>query len=144
MKTPAMAALNRAPALWSRAFILFESMLAVAIFSLAVLALGKCVDNCMRAEILKEQDSRARRFLENRMAEIEAGAVPLDDKTLTVELKDAFAGMTLKQSRAPLQRKNEKKQDIVGLYTVTLDLSWVYRGDKQSRTLAFYVFPKPN
>ena len=126
------------------AFILFETMLAVTIFSLAVLALGKCVDNCMQAEIAKDQDSRARRLLENRMAEIEAGSVPLDDKATTVELKDSFAGMTLKQSRAPLQRKNEKNQDITGLYTVTLDLSWVHRGQKQSRSLAFYVFPKPN
>jgi Tfp pilus assembly protein PilV len=127
-----------------RGFILFETMLAVTIFSLAVLALGKCVDNCMQAEILKEQDTRARRFLENRMAEIEAGAVPMDDKTTTTQLKDTFAGMTLKQSRAPLKRKNEKNQDIIGLYTVTLDLSWVTRGEKQGRTLAFYVFPKPN
>jgi hypothetical protein len=133
----------RAPRGW-RAFILFESILAVTIFSIAVLALGKCVDNCMRAEILKEQDSRARRLLENRMAEIEAGSVALDDKATTTVLKDAFEGMTLKQSRAPLKRKNEKDQDIVGLYEVTLDLSWAYRGDKQLRSLAFYVFPKPN
>lgn len=127
-----------------RAFILLESMLAVIIFSIAVLALGKCVQNCLRAEMLKDEDSRARRCLVNRMAEIEAQAIPMDDKDKTEELKDMFAGMTLKQSRILLKRKNEKDQEIAGLYAVTLDLSWKSHGDTQSRVLQFYVYPRPN
>src|SRR3954465_4494738 len=121
----------------SKGFILFETMLAVFIFTMAVLALAKGVENCLRAEILKDEDSRARRCLVNRMAEIEAQSILLDDKGKTEELKDMFAGMTLKQSRKPLKRKNEKDQEIVGLYVVTLDLSWKSHGEQQSRVLEF-------
>jgi Tfp pilus assembly protein PilV len=127
-----------------RAFILLEAMLAVTIFSLAVLGLGKCAQNCLRAEMLKDEDSRARRCLANRMAEVEAQAVNLNNKETTEELKDAFAGMTLKQRRVEVKRKNEKGQNIAGLFAVTLDLSWKSRGETQTRTLQFYVYPRPN
>lgn len=123
-------------------FLLFEAMLAVTIFSLAVLGLGKCVDNCLQAETLTQDDGRARQVLENRMAEVEAGAIDLT-ATKTEELKGRYAGMTLKSSRAPLKRKNEKGDEIAGLFTVTLDLTWESRGEKQQRQLQFYVFPKP-
>ena len=36
-----------------RAFVLFEAMIAVAMFSIGVLALGKCVENCIVAEMIK-------------------------------------------------------------------------------------------
>ncbi|HEV7406114.1 MAG TPA: hypothetical protein VGO11_24420 [Chthoniobacteraceae bacterium] len=126
-----------------RAFILFEAMLAVTIFALAVLGLGKCVQNCMRAEMLKDEDTLARRCLANRMAEVEAQAVNLNGKDTTEELKDAFAGMTLKQKRVEVKRKNENGQNIAGLFLVTLDLSWKSRGETQTRTLEFYVYPRP-
>ena len=134
---------RRAHHLGRGAFILFEAMLAVMIFSLAVLGLGKCVQNCLRAEMLKDEDIRARRCLANRMAEVEAQAVNLTNKESTEELKDAFAGMTMRQKRVEIKRKNEKGQDIAGLYAVTLDLSWKSRGETQTRTLQFYVYPRP-
>jgi acyl-coenzyme A synthetase/AMP-(fatty) acid ligase len=135
-------ATRQARRLRDRAFILFEAMLAVTIFSLAVLGLGKCVQNCLRAEMVKDEDSRARRCLANRMAEVEAQAVNLTARETTEELKDAFAGMTLRQKRVEVKRKNEKGQNISGLFAVTLDLSWKSRGETQNRTLQFYVFPR--
>jgi hypothetical protein len=124
------------------AFILFEALLAVAIFALGVLALGRCVEACVRAETLKEEYARARRALENRMVEIEAGAVPLTDKAATEELKGMFAGLTLKQSRQPLKRKNEKDQEITGIYVVSLEVGWTSQNEPQSQALQFYVSPK--
>lgn len=133
----------RSSSAFRRAFILLETMLAVIVFSMAVLALGKCMDNCLRAEMLKEEDTRARRCLENRMAEVEAGAVPID-KNVTEQLKDDYAGMTLRQTRTEIKRKNEKNQEIQGLALITLDLSWTNRGEVQTSTLKFYVYPKPS
>ncbi len=123
------------------AFILFETMLAVMIFSIAVIALGKCVDNCLRAEIAIQEEDRARRALENRMAEVESGAEKVTDPK-TVELKGPFAGMKLKQSREPLKWKNEKNEEVSGLYEITLLLTWENRGETHERTLNFYVWPK--
>lgn len=125
-----------------KAFILLEAMLAVFIFSIGVLGLAKCVQNCLLAEMAKDEDSRARRCLMNRMAEIEAEAVTLDDKSSSEKLKGEFDGMTLKQSRLELKRKNEKDQDITGLFEVTLELLWKSHGADQSRVLKFYVYPR--
>ena len=124
-----------------RAFILLEAMLAVAVFSIGVIALGNCVQNCIVAERVKEEDARARRILENRMAEIEAGSVPIADKA-SEELKGMFAGMTLKTTRVPLKRKNEKNAEVFGLFAITLTLSWMTDGLEQSKVLSFYVYPR--
>ena len=59
-----------------------------------------------------------------------------------VELKGAYEGMKIKQTRVPLKRKNEKNQDIVGLYAVTLELMWEADGKELSRELTFYVYPR--
>ncbi len=133
MKTPAQTS--------QRGIILFEVMIAVAIFILAVLALAQSVDNCITGQIITQDEERARQFLENRMAEIEAGAVPLSDSS-TEDLKDAYAGMKLKTTRTEIKKKNEKDEDIRGIFLVTLDLEWELDGAPQSRSLQFYHFPR--
>jgi type II secretory pathway component PulJ len=125
-----------------RGFMLMEAMIAVFIFSIGVLALGKCVDNCIMAEQAKEEDEHARRFLANRMAEIEQGSLPLKDKA-TEEFKEgAFAGMTLRTTRVPLKKKNENNKELFGLFIITLELGWQSKGQDQLRELTFYVFPQ--
>lgn len=133
--------MRRVQLIQRRGFVLFEVMLAVAIFVIGVLALGNCVENCLRAETAREADARVRRVLENRMAEIQAGAVALSESS-TEELKGPFAGMTLKTKREPLKEKNEKDQELLGLYTVSLQVLWKENGVEQSRALEFYFFPK--
>ncbi|MEO8350658.1 MAG: prepilin-type N-terminal cleavage/methylation domain-containing protein [Chthoniobacteraceae bacterium] len=124
-----------------RGIILFEVMIAVAIFALAVLALAQSVDNCIHGQIITQDEERARQFLANRMAEIEAGAVPLSDSS-TEDLKDAYEGMNLKTTRTEIKKKNEKEEDIRGIFLVTLELEWELDGDPQSRSLQFYHFPR--
>jgi hypothetical protein len=116
-------------------------MLAVVIFSLGVLALGKCVGNCLAAEHLKQEDVRAGRILANRMAEIEAGIVTLADST-TEKLKDMGEGMTLKTTRVAVKKKNERDQELTNLFLVTLTLGWESDSEKHQRELMFYVHPK--
>jgi hypothetical protein len=122
----------------TRGFLLFEAMLATAIFAMAIIGLARCVDNCLRAEILTQDLDRARRALENRMAEIEMGSVKVGDP-VTDELKDMFAGMKLRQARTETKLKNEKNEDVNGVDLVTLDLTWTTRGVEQTRSLQFYV-----
>jgi Tfp pilus assembly protein PilV len=124
-----------------RAFVLLEAMLAVVIFSLGVLALGRCVGNCLSAERLKQEDARAVRILANRMTEIEAGMVNLADST-TEKLKEMGEGMTLKTTRAAVKKKNARGQELTNLFMVTLALSWESDGETRTRELFFYVHPK--
>lgn len=124
-----------------RAFLLVEVMLAVAIFAVAVLALAKSVEVMLNAQIIKDEDEKVRRFLESKMVEVEAGAIPLSDST-TEDVKGWLPDMRLKTTRTPLKRKNEKGVDLTGLYAVTLDLSWQSDGQKLQRSLSFYIYPR--
>ena len=120
------------------AFVLIEVLIGVMIFALGVLALGRCVSNCLGAETARQETELARLALENRMAEIEAGEIS-SEKDTTDDLGDAFPGMTMKQSRHPLSVKNEKNQDIMGLYQVDLEVDWTSDHEPQSRAISFYV-----
>ena len=122
----------------SAGFLLLETMIGVLVFAIGVLALARCVEQCMDVESAKLWDERARVALENRMAEIEAGAVffPSDKEE---KLKGMFEGITLVQSREPLRLKNEKKQEFAGLFQIQLEALWQESGGKQSKVLTFYV-----
>jgi Tfp pilus assembly protein PilV len=124
-----------------RGFLLVEVMLAVAIFAVAVLALAKSVEAMLNAQIIKDEDEKVTRFLESKMVEVEAGAIPLSDST-TEDVKGWLPDMRLKTTRTPLKRKNEKGVDLTGLYAVTLDLSWQSDGQKLQRSLSFYIYPR--
>jgi hypothetical protein len=123
-------------------FLLIEVMMAVAIFAVAVVALGRCVENVVNAQVLKEEDEQVRRYLDGKVAEIEAGAVPLSDSATTEDVKDWLPGAKLKTKRTQLKRKNEKDQDLFGLYVVDVELTWLSNGSEQKRSIAFYIYPE--
>jgi type II secretion system protein I len=125
----------------SRGFVLLEAILAVGIFAIGVLALGRCVNNCIAAEHFKREDALAGQALENRMAEIEAGAVVPESSGAEI-LESPFDGMKLKQTVLPLQIKNEKDQDLAGLLSVALSVAWTSSGASRERSLTFYVLPR--
>ena len=130
-----------------RGVMLLEAMLAVAIFAIGVITLGRCVSNCIAAERLVQEDALARRALENRWAEIESGAVVLGAQgggstSSTDELKGPFAGMKLKTVSVPVKKKNEKEEKIEGISAVTLTVTWESDREEQSKELIFYVYPR--
>jgi prepilin-type N-terminal cleavage/methylation domain-containing protein len=120
-------------------FVLIEVMLGVAIFALGVLALGACVNNCITAEVVRQETERATLALANRMDEIEAGSIPIDKEREDDLTDEGSPGMKLKQSRQPLQEKNEKGQDIVGLYQMNIEVDWTADNQPQTKSLTFYV-----
>lgn len=124
-----------------QSFVLLEAMVAVAIFALGVITLGRCVSQCLAAEQFKIEDGRAFRALQNRIAEIEAGVIPVSEP-LTEDLKEPFAGLKLEQSARAMKKVNEDKQELVGLLAVTLRASWRSGGETQSRELVFYARPR--
>ena len=124
-----------------RGFLLLEAMLAVAIFALAMLALARCVQNCLQAEKFRRTEGLAQRALANYFVQVENGAIPLTDKA-TEELKGAYAGMTMVMTKTDLKLTNEKDQEIFGLFDVNLDLSWVESGDTITRSMKFILYPR--
>ena len=121
--------------------MLLECVLAVAIFAAGVLALGRCVENCMRSEKLRRQETLAQRVLSNYVVQIETDALPLSDK-MTEPLKGAWTGMTMNIVREALTLRNEKDQELFGLYKVTLDLNWQEGRETIQRGLSFFIYPR--
>lgn len=125
----------------SAGFLLLESMLAVAIFGLAVIALSRCVENLLRAERIRREEGLAQRLLANYLVQIETEALPLSDH-MTEKLKGAWAGMTMNITREQMKLQNEKEQELFGLYKVTLDVSWTAGREVIRRDLSFIFYPK--
>jgi Tfp pilus assembly protein PilV len=120
-----------------RAFVLLEALLAVAIFALGVLALGRCISRGIAVERIRNEDARAARVLQNRWAEIDSGAAAIQNSN--EKLTGEYAGMTLIGKQTPLHKKDELGRDLANLYTVTLTVEWQSDGDKQSRSITFYA-----
>ena len=121
-----------------KGFVLLEVMLAVAIFAIGIIALGRCISSGLDAELMRAEDARARVALSNRMAENEAGAVRGTEEK-SEKLTGPFSGMTLRQWFKPWKRTDEKKQVIDGINEVFLEVSWTSAGQPQSKQLSFYV-----
>ena len=122
-------------------FLLLEVMLAVVIFALGMLALGRCVRETLRAEGIRREEERASRVLANALAQVESGALKLGSP-VREPLKGMYEGMELRVSREPLKEKNEKNQDLSGLYRVKLEVTWEKGGEQLSRELTFYHAPR--
>ena len=119
-------------------FLLLETMIGVVIFALGVLALARCVEQCIHVESAKVWDERARVALENRMAEIEAGAAGIENGK-EEKLKGMFEGITLVQTQTPLKLMDENKRELAGLFQIQLEAVWQEPAGKQSKALTFYV-----
>ena len=122
------------------AFLLLETMIGVAVFAIGVLALARCVSRTLDAQIAVQADQRARRALENRLAEIEGGAAWPGRSPSGKALTGEFAGITLRQSASRLELKNEGGVKLPGMTLIRLEAAWAAPQGKQSRELSFYAF----
>ena len=118
-------------------YALLEAMLAVAIFALGVLGLGRCISQGLAVERYEVEDARIYRLLENRAAEIEAGAVLSTD--LHEKVGGINGGVILTQTRQEAHKTDEHGQPLTDLSLVTLEAAWVSNGEPQSRSLNLYV-----
>ena len=131
----------RHPSKKSAGFLLLDCMLAVAIFGFGVIALSRCVENCLRAERIRREEGLAQRLLANYLVQIETEALPLADQ-MTEQLKGAWAGMTMTITREQLKLQNEKEQELFGMYKVTLNVDWTSGREAVHRDLSFIYYPK--
>lgn len=122
-----------------RAFLLLETMLGVSIFAIGVLVLAKAMQNCLDAELYRRQDLLAQRVLENRMAEVNAGAVTLET-AVTTRAEGRYEGITLSEWREATELKNEENVIVNGVYTAHLKVEWQGPRGLQSREITFYQY----
>ncbi len=120
-------------------FLLLETMIGVAVFAVGVLTLARCVQFCLDAEALKQEEQLARLALENRMAEVAGGAVSVEEEPQSEKLEGRFQGITLVQWRTELKLVNENEEALDGLYAVTLRVLWKAPQGERTKELLFYV-----
>ncbi len=107
----------------SGGFLLLEIVIAIMILTGGVLALGRCMNNCLGVQEIIFQEQRARLALENAMVQIQASPALPDDNT-TTKLEGRFEGLTLTQRRKTLNLVNEKNIALADLHEITLSVSW--------------------
>ena len=92
-------------------FLLVEIMVAVAIFSVSVIALGRCMSECLDTQTFCTRQTRALLALQNRMVEVQASPV-MPDAFNKQPLKGMFGGMTMIERRRTLDIKNDDGTNI--------------------------------
>ena len=118
-------------------FLLLEVVLAVAIFTIGVLALGRCMSNCLDTQSVIAQEERARIALENTMVQVQASPA-LPDEQSVKKLDGMFQGITIIEHRRTLDLKNEKNIGMPDLHEITLTAQWNSRlGGLQTRSIVF-------
>jgi Tfp pilus assembly protein PilV len=122
-----------------RAFALWEVMIAVMIFSVGVLSLGRAVKNCVNASALGEEESRVRQLLANRMAEVQASPVHPDDSKED-KVDTGYGVVRLIQKSVPEELLERDNTIIDGISRVTLTAEWSRNGVRQSKQVVFYVY----
>lgn len=120
-----------------RGWALLEAMLSVAIFALGILGLGRCISRGLYAERFAAEDTRIYRLLENRAAEIEAGAAPITESKEKID--GINGGVILSLTRHEVHKTDEQGQELANLSLVTLEAVWESSGERQSRSLYLYV-----
>ena len=78
----------------------------------------------------------------NYWLQIETGAIPLPTTAVSEPLKGAWTGMRMLMIAEPQKLKNEKDQELFGLYLVKLRLEWPVNGDVAVRDMEFMMYPR--
>ena len=109
-----------------RGFLLLEIILAVAIFTVGVLSLGRCLNNCLVAQQIRGQEERARAGVwKTGWLEIQARPSLCPMSTRTTKLDGMYTGVTMIERRKALEVKNESNAILTDLHEITLTVEWI-------------------
>jgi len=122
-----------------RAFALYEVLLAVAIFAIGVIALGRAVENCLNASTISAEESVVRQILSDRMAEIQA-APGLPDSEKEFRINSGYGMVKLIQKSAPARLTEPDNTLLSGINLVTLTAQWQHAALPRSKQIQFYVY----
>jgi type II secretory pathway component PulJ len=119
-----------------RAFTLFEVMLALAIFSMAILGLALSLQKMVEASLETRQDNEVRRELDSRLAifrqkQIQPG---------TQDLGQDKAGRVYEGETTLLELKNRRNVALNGLYRLTVRTKWKAGATEEERSCSLYVY----
>jgi type II secretory pathway component PulJ len=97
----------------SNGFTLFEVLIALAVFMLAVVGIAKALDTALQAALEARQRTQCRQQLESRLAYCLAD--PPQEGTPRILPAEKNKGVRVEETLTPYAAKNAKDQELQGL-----------------------------
>ena len=119
-----------------RGYILFELVIALTIFALAVLGLAKALNQALETANLLKRDQIIRIGMRNHLEEIRRK--PISEMSITK--MDTTYGVTYTSSTEPVSLKTTNGGTLSDLYNLTIKATSSFDGVPQEDTLNVYVY----
>ena len=129
------------PPMMNHGFTLFEAMLALLIFSVAVVALVECINIMGTAGIEARQEHNLQSRLDVMLLEFTRMPLPPAARSGGYNEKRNEDGVFYEIAIAPLELKNKDNAPLTELYSVRIDAIWKEDGREQHRTAETWVHP---
>jgi prepilin-type N-terminal cleavage/methylation domain-containing protein len=110
-------------------FTLFEVLIALGVFAIAVVGLITALNTAMQAAIEVRERSLLRAELESQLA-VRLG-IPLDSDTLVIEAKDN-RGIRVEETIVPYPLKNKDDEEIANIKKLTITATLNQQSDSAS------------
>ncbi len=136
---PRRSATRRIRRLCSAGFVLMEVLLAVAIFSVAVVALANALEGGLRGITRMQREDDVRRGLQSRLAILRVlPAQPMRE----VEKPDAN-GVAYTREIEQLQLQNADGQQLDGMFLLKVKAEWGNGGPASTMESSVYAYKTP-
>lgn len=119
-----------------RGYILFELVIALTIFALAVLGLAKALNQALETANLLKRDQIIRIGMRNHLEEIRRK--PISEMSITK--MDTTYGVTYTSSTEPVSLKTTNGGTLSDIYNLTIKATSSFDGVPQEDTLNVYVY----
>jgi len=113
----------------AQGFTLFEVLLALAVFALAVVGLATAMDTALQSALEVRERSALRAELESQLATRQG--FPLNAEHLTIEAKDN-RGISVEETLTPHPLKNQKGDEIQNIKQLTIKVTMGKESDTAS------------
>jgi len=129
-------ALRPKPYAARRAYILFELVLALGIFAIAVLGLAKSLNQALETANLLKRDQIIRIGMRNFLEEIRRK--PLTD--MSTSMMDTTYGVTYTSVTEPVTLRTTSGTNLTDIYNLTIKATSSFNEVPEEATLSVYVY----
>jgi len=128
--------MKTAPPKRPRGYILFELVIALTIFALAVLGLAKALNQALETANLLKRDQIIRIGMRNHLEEIRRKPI----SQMSITKMDTTYGVTYTSSTEPVSLKTTNGGTLSDIYNLTIKATSSFDGVPQEDTLNVYVY----
>lgn len=128
--------MKTAPSRRRRGYILFELVIALTIFALAVLGLAKSLNQALETANLLKRDQIIRIGMRNFLEEIRRKPIT----SMSTSQMDTTYGITYTSSTEPVALKTTSGSTLGDIYNLTIRATSSFDGVPQEDTLNVYVY----